>query len=62
MGKYETYKNKDINELKKIVNDFSSLEEDKIVASIIVAETEEEYEVEDTFNEVLYCNKNKKVC
>ena len=62
MEKYELYKNKDINELKDIINDSNSLEEDKIVASIIVAETEEEYEVEDTFNEILCCNKNKKIC
>ena len=62
MEKYELYKKKNIDKLKDIVNDRNSLEEDKIVASIIVAETEEEYEVKDVFDEILSCNKDKRIC
>lgn len=62
MGKYELFKNKDANELVNIISDNDSTDDDKIVASIILAETEEEYEVEEIFNEVLSCNKNKKIC
>ena len=62
MGKYELYKKKNIDELKNIINDSNSLEEDKIVSSIIVAETEEEYEMKDVFDEILSCNKDKRIC
>lgn len=62
MEKYELYKNKDINILRNIVNDYNYSEKDRIIASIIIAERENGYRMEETFNEILCYNRNKRIC
>ena len=62
MEKYELYKNKNIEILENIINDDNYSESDKIVASIILAEREPGYRVEETFNEILYFDRNKRIC
>ena len=62
MEKYELYKNKKTEILQNIMSDDNYSESDKIVASIIIAEREPGYEMEDTFNEILCCNRNKRIC
>ena len=62
MEKYELYKNKNTEILQNIINDNNYSESDKIVASIIIAEREPSYGVEETFNEILCCNRDKKIC
>jgi len=62
MEKYELYKNKNTEILQNIINENNYSESDKIVASIIIAEREPGYGVEETFNEILCYNKNTKVC
>ena len=62
MEKYELYKNKKTEILQNILNDDNYSESDKIVASIILAEREQGYGVEDTFNEILCYNRNKRIC
>ena len=62
MIKYELYKNKNTEILENIINDDNYSESDKIVASIILAEREPSYGVEETFNEILCCSTNTKVC
>ena len=62
MEKYELYKNKDINILRNIVNDYNYSEKDRIIASIIIAEREKGYGIEETFNEILCNNRNKRIC
>jgi len=62
MEKYELYKNKNIEILRNILNDNNYSESDKIVASIIIAEREPSYGVEDTFNEILCYNIDKRIC
>ena len=62
MEKYELYKNKNTEILHDIINNNSYSESDKIVASIILAERESSYGAEDTFNEILCCNRDKRIC
>lgn len=62
MEKYELYKNKDINILRNIVNDHNYSEKDRLIASIIIAERENGYGTEETFNEILCHNRNKRIC
>jgi len=62
MEKYELYKNKNIEILRNILNDNNYSESDKIVASIVIAEREPSYGVEDTFNEILCYNIDKRIC
>jgi len=62
MEKYELYKNKNPEILQNIINDKNYSESDKIVASVIIAEREIGYGVEDTFNEILCCNRDKRIC
>lgn len=62
MEKYELYKNKDINILRNIANDYNYSEKDRIIASIIIAERENGYGTEETFNEILCHDRNKRIC
>ena len=62
MEKYELYKNKNTEILQNIISDDNYSKSDKIVASIILAEREQGYGVEDTFNEILCYNRDKRIC
>lgn len=62
MSKYEIYKTKSREELEEIINNPNLPESDIIVASIIIAESDEEYDLEETINEILNNNKNECSC
>ena len=62
MEKYELYKNKNTEILQNIISDDNYSKSDKIVASIIIAEREPGYGVEETFNEILCYNRDKRIC